>query len=65
MSLAGDEEEDEEEADDVKASALQLNTLGAGEGGVTDADSTLTAVWTGANGTNGTTNGGINDTGDP
>lgn len=65
LSLAGDEEEDEEEADDVEASALQLNTLGAGEGGADDADSTLTAVWTGTNGTNGTSNQGNNDTGDP
>lgn len=65
LSLAGDEEKAEEEADDVKASAVDPNTLGAGEGGDADADSAVTAVWTGANGTNGTSNEGKNDTGDP
>lgn len=62
LSLAGDEEEGEEEKGGVKAPAVDPNDLGAGEGGVTDADSALTAVWTGANGTNGTSIESIIDT---
>ncbi|KAG7005654.1 hypothetical protein G7Y79_00018g044610 [Physcia stellaris] len=65
LRLVDDEEEDEKEADDVKASAVDPNTLGAGEGGDADADSAVTAVWTGANGTNGTSNEGNNEAGDP
>ena len=65
LRLVDDEEEDEKEADDVKASAVDPNTLSAGEGADADADSAVTAVWTGANGTNGTSNEGNNEAGDP
>ena len=52
---------DEQVADGVLSDQMDTKNFGAGQGGVADADSTLTAVWTGASSTNGTSNAAAAD----
>lgn len=67
LRLAGEEDEAEGQADveddneataSTKAGQPDVNTF-AGENGVADADSALTAVWTGVSGANGVSSKGV------